>query len=163
MEIATRTNSTITLFHRANSQLKKPLFFNIVTTISYAFLPVMNTSLHATLVKICMSFWNAFTLLSPLMEHITHHLAVLISAVWSPEMFSKHQWISVGTIFSSWRNSVTLFCFIYPSMSHAVLSDCPSAAICHMATKCNGILVGCFSLFFHARHPLLMLRANIIE
>jgi len=31
------------------------LFFNIVTTISYAFLPAMNKSLHAMLVKICTS------------------------------------------------------------------------------------------------------------
>jgi len=33
----------------------KALFFNIVTTISYAFSPVMNKSLHAMLVKICAS------------------------------------------------------------------------------------------------------------
>jgi hypothetical protein len=33
----------------------KTLFFNIVTTISYALLPVMNKSLRATLVKICTS------------------------------------------------------------------------------------------------------------
>ena len=31
----------------------KTLFFNILTTISYAFLPAMSKSLHATLVKIC--------------------------------------------------------------------------------------------------------------
>jgi len=33
----------------------KTLFFNLITTTSYAFLPVMNKSLHATLVKICTS------------------------------------------------------------------------------------------------------------
>ena len=31
--------------------------------------------------------------------------------------------------------------------SASILSDCPSAAICHMAKKCNGILVGRFILY----------------
>ena len=35
------------------------------------------------------------------------------------------------------------------SMSDAILSDCPSAASCCMATKCNGILVGRFCLYHH--------------
>ena len=34
------------------------LFFNIITTISYAFLPVMNKSLHAVLIKICVAIQN---------------------------------------------------------------------------------------------------------
>ena len=61
-------------------------------------------------------------------------------------MFSKCQWMSVGAFFSAWRNSVTHLCFILTSMSDAILSDCPSAAICHTATECNGILVGRFKL-----------------
>ena len=28
-------------------------------------------------------------------------------------------------------------------------SDCPSAAVCHTATKCNGILVGWFNFYCH--------------
>ena len=36
--------------------------------------------------------------------------------------------------FPAWRNSVTHFCFIRTSMSDAIWSDCPSAAICHTAT-----------------------------
>ena len=35
------------------------------------------------------------------------------------------------------------------SMSDTILSDCPSAAICHTATKFNGILVGKFSFYCH--------------
>ena len=35
------------------------------------------------------------------------------------------------------------------SMSDAILSDCPSAAICHMARKCNGILAGRFNPYCH--------------
>lgn len=45
------TKSTVALFVRVNSQLKTPLF-NIVTTISCAFWPVMNMSLRATHHKI---------------------------------------------------------------------------------------------------------------
>jgi len=48
METTADTESTLTLYGRTNSQL----LFNIVTTISYAFSPVMNKSLHAVLVKV---------------------------------------------------------------------------------------------------------------
>ena len=41
--------------------------------------------------------------------------------------------------FSTWRHSVPLHCFIRTAMSDTILSDCPSAAICHIATTCNGI------------------------
>jgi len=46
METTTESKCIRTLFDRANSQLP---FFNIVITISYAFLPVMNESPHAVL------------------------------------------------------------------------------------------------------------------
>jgi len=65
------------LFDRPNSQL----FFNIDTTISYVFLPVMSKSLHAVLVKICTSGDDP---LSPLLKRTTHCLAVLASTGWSP-------------------------------------------------------------------------------
>ena len=51
--------------------------------------------------------------------------------------------------FSTWRNSMPHFCFICTSMSDTTLSHCPSAAICHTATKCNGILVRRFNLYCH--------------
>ena len=35
---------------------------------------------------------------------------------------------------------MTHFFFIHSSTSDAILSDCPSAVICHTATMCNGIL-----------------------
>jgi len=56
------------------------------------------------------------------------------------------QWID---FFSTWRNSMTYLCFIHTSVLDSILSDCPSATICHMATKCNGILVGRFSNYWH--------------
>jgi len=42
---------------------------------------------------------------------------------------------------------ITHLYFIHALMSDTVLSDCPSAALCHTATTCNGILVGRFSLY----------------
>ena len=41
--------------------------------------------------------------------------------------------MSLGAIFSVWRNSVIHLCFICTLMSDITLSDCPSAAICYMA------------------------------
>ena len=55
----------------------------------------------------------------------------------------------IGCNFSAWRNSITHLCFICTSMSDAILSDCPSAVICHTATKFNGILAGRFNLCCH--------------
>ena len=78
MEITTDTVNSITLFDEANSQLQK-VFFNIVTTTSYAFLPSANKSLHATLIKIYSSKGTLPLLL--LLKCMTHHPIVLISTV----------------------------------------------------------------------------------
>jgi len=53
MENTTDARSTRTPLEQILSY--KTLFFNIVTTINYAFLPAMNKSLHAALVNICTS------------------------------------------------------------------------------------------------------------
>ena len=55
--------------------------------------------------------------------------------------------MTVGAIFSAWRNSIPHLCFICTSMSDAILSGCPSAAICHMATTCSAIWTRRFSLY----------------
>ena len=81
------------------------LFFNIVITISYAFSPATNNSLHAT-------------------RHPSGGHSLFHSCYGHP-------------------------CFISTSMSDAILSDCPSAAIRHTATKCNRILLGRFKLYCH--------------
>ena len=85
----------------------------------------------------------SFTSLSPLLKHATHLFTVLTSTGWSPSTVSKHPWMSVGAICSERRNSVAAIFFICTS----IVSECPSAAICHMATKCNGILEGRFNLY----------------
>ena len=72
------------------------------------------------------------------LPHCAHiHCSVSIT-------FIKCWWMSMGAIFSIWRNSVTHLSFIHASMSDAIVSDCPSAAISHMATTWNGILGGRF-------------------
>ena len=81
---------------------------------------------------------------STLLKYTTHFLAV-----WSPSVFSKGWWMSMSAIFSAWRNSVPQLCFIHTSTLVAMLSDCPSAAVCCMATTCNGILMGRFNLCCH--------------
>ena len=83
------------------------------------------------------------------LKHTSSHLTVLTSTIWSPEMFSKHWWMSVGAIFfqHGGRNSVPHFCFICTSMSDTILSECLSADSCHVARECNGVLVGRFNLY----------------
>ena len=109
----------------------KAVFFHIVTTINCTFLPATR-SLHVTAV-------TAETL-----HPVPHcaHIHCLVS-----RNICKHQWLTVGAIFSMWRNSFPHLCFIGTSMSDAILSDWPSAAICHIATKCNRVLVGRFNLY----------------
>lgn len=43
-----------------------------------------------------------------LLKHINHHLTVLTSTVWSLLTLSNHWWMSIGTIFTAWRNSIPL-------------------------------------------------------
>jgi len=60
-----------------------------------------------------------------------------------------------GCNFSAWRNLITHLCFIRTSMSDTMLSECPSAAICHMATTRNRILLRRFSLYCHTTNICL--------
>ena len=97
----------------------------------------------------CSNLHRRKWLLSPLLKCTTYCLTVLTSTVWSPETFSKHQWMSMGAISSAWRNSITHLCFIHNSMSDAILSDCSSVAVCHTAAKCNATLERRFNLCCH--------------
>ena len=106
----------------------KTLFYKIVTVMNYAFLSAMNYSLHAVLIKICTRGGDT---LSPLLKNTTHHLTVLTFTVGSRETFSKCQWMSVGAIFSTWRNSMTYIYFICTSRSRVMLTDCPLC--CHLS------------------------------
>lgn len=50
-------------------------------------------------------------------------------------MLSKYWWMSVGSIFSTWKH----LCFLHTSMSGTLLPNCPPVAICHTATIRSGI------------------------
>jgi len=71
------TKSAITV-ERIHSY--KTLFCNVLPTISYAFSPVMNKSLHAVHIKICTSGGDPLSL-SPLLKRTTDHFTVLTSTV----------------------------------------------------------------------------------
>ena len=126
--------------------------FRQITTVSYALLPAKNKSLNAVLIKICSSggdpvllyqCWNT----SPTASLCSHPLFLLHKCSTSISEY----WHSVihGCYLFARRNSVAHLCFIHSSMSDAILSDCPCAAICHTATTCNGILAGGFHLYCH--------------
>ena len=166
METTTDTKSTITLFDRTNSQLQNTVFqfSNTVTTISYAFSSVMNKSLYATLVKICMAIWNVACL-----SHCCHHCwnTPSTASLCSHPLFGlcKHsasidecQWVP---FFPKQKNSMKHLCFISISTSDTILSGCPPAAICHTATKCNAICGKVLPLLPFHKHPPLMSWANI--
>ena len=104
----------------------KTLFFNADTTISCLFLSAMNKTTHATLIKICTSGDDPLPL-SPLQKHTTYHLTELTSTVSSAETSRKDQSVSMGAIFSAWRNQMPHLYLIWIFMSEAIPSDCPSA------------------------------------
>ena len=126
----------------------KTLFFNIVTTTSCVFSPAMNKSPSAVLIKIYTSR-GYLLLLLPLLKCTT------CPSLWSYPLFGLHK-CSANTDECQWCNffcmkefSHTPLCSISTSMSDVNLSDCPSAAICRMATKWNGMLVGRFNIYYH--------------
>ena len=152
MHTTTDLKSTITLFDRANSQLQNIIFQRIL----HCYLRIFTNNAQEAACCACKNFLGHLSLL-PLLKHTTHCLSVLTSTVWFPEMFSKHQWMSVDAIFSSWRNSVTALCSIHTSMSDTIQSDCPLVAVCHTPTECSGILVEMFSLYCHTTNTYLWL------
>jgi len=84
---------------------------------------------------------------APWLKHTTHCLIVLTTlcfTLWSPETFSKCQWLSMGAIFSTWWNSVAYLCL---SMSDTIFVRLPLHAIYHTATKGNRILMRRFYLY----------------
>ena len=53
-------------------------------------------------------------------------------------------------------------CFTHTFMSAAILSDCPSTAICSMVTKCNVELLGRFNLYCHINDLHLQCQGPIL-
>ena len=123
METTTDTKSTITLVYRVSSQLQNTIC-NIVITVSYAFSPVMNSSLHASLV----------TIYPRRVEPLFHRCCDNVIARKMLSTRSNSHCAHIHSLVLCVEEKITLIC---ASISDTVLSDCPSAAICDMATKCN--------------------------
>jgi len=123
-----RHNTYSNTVWRSKFSACKMLFFNTVTTISCAFSPAMNKSLHAVLVEVCTSWGDPWPL-SPLLKCTTHRLSVLTSTVWSPGMLSKHWWMSLG--FSTWRNLIPSLCSI--CNSHVRCHSVRLSLCCHLS------------------------------
>jgi len=115
-----------------------------------AFSPVMNKSLYAVLIVTCTSG----SVLLSLLKHTASTASLCLCPVFGDHKHSADvdecQWWN-----SVCRNSMTDLCFIYAFVSDIVLSDCPSAAICLIATKCNGIFAGSLSLYYHTTNICL--------
>ena len=113
-------------------------FFSIVNTTRYAFLPVMNKVLHAALIRIC-------TIRGDQLPWVT---TVETSLTASP---CSHQLFGLYNCSASINECQWVQFFLHGGIPwHAVASVvCPSAAICHMARKYNGILVVRLNLYCH--------------
>ena len=101
--------------------------------------------------------------LSPMAEehHPPPHCAYIHCLVF---INIKHMSVKVSgyRFFSTGRNSTTHLCFMSTSTSDAILSDRPSAAICHTTTKIYENVGGKAQPILPYHHHLpLMSRANI--
>ena len=141
METTTDSKSTIMLMEQNLSY--KMLFFNIVTTISYAFFcqqwsrACVQSSLRSVPAEVacccCHHCWNA----QWGGEQCSHQFFGL------HKQFSKSQWMRCFPCKG-------IQCHPFASSAlpcHTILSEFPSAAICHTATTWNGISVGRFNLY----------------
>ena len=156
MEITTDTKNAITLFDRANSQLQNTVFQRSHHHLLCIFAS-NEQELHAALIKICTSATDPLWLL-PMLKHTIHNLTVLTATAGLHKCSSsidECQWVP---FFSTRRTSMTHLCFTCTFISDVILSDCLSAAICHMATTWNtGGKVQ--PLLLYHQHPPLTSRA----
>ena len=125
------TKSTLASFDRANSQLQN--IFQPSHHIICAFLPMMNKSQHAVFIKVCTGRGDP---LFHMMASLLGKCCPYSLSFTSPSFFLTGHFTDTP--------------FIHTSMSDAILSDCPSAAICHMEATCNEILEGRVSVHCHA-------------
>lgn len=132
-EMKADTESTITPFDRANSQLQNAIFQHSHHHYLTHFFSKQRTRPCMPHSKICTSRGDPLPLLPPL-KCTTHCLTALTPTVWSPQTFSKRQ-MAVGAIFSAMEEfSDTPLLHTYTSMSDTILSDC---LCCHLSQDNN--------------------------
>ena len=144
----------MTLFVKANSQLQNTIFPHCHHHFIYIFTSNENSP-HATLIKVCMASqwllschchrcWNT--------PHITSlcysHYFVAINVHKSSVNVTGYNLFYVEEF------SETPLLHMYFQVRHQIIR-LPSAAISHMASKCNGILVGSSSLHCHTTNVVL--------
>ena len=152
METTTDTKSTITQIDRANSQLQNTVFQRSHHHLLCIFAS-NEQELHAALIKICTSATDPLWLL-PMLKHTIHNLTVLTATAGLHKCSSsidECQWVP----FLLHRGVPLHNCSILTSRSDTILSNCLSAAIHHMATKRNRMLVGRFKPFCHSTNICL--------
>jgi len=150
MESTTHTRSTITLSDRENLQLKNNIFQHS-TTSQFTHMSIWRCSLFCgvTAVHGHLERGLSFMSLSPQLKCTTTPHCAHIHCLVSRSIQQVSVNISGCNSFCVEEFSSTpLLC--RHTYVRSILSDCPSAAICHRATKCNGILVGRFRLYCRA-------------
>lgn len=153
-ENSIRSKTTIMLFDERIIHYKIPIF-NLVAAISHVFSPVMNESLCVRLIKVCT---NRGDLLSLLLIHTTCHLTCLHPVL---GLRDKPVWMNISRcIFPMLRNSTAPFSFTHTSMPDRMLWDCPSAASCLMAIRCNRTLARKFVLYCYTTSICLWQRGS---
>jgi hypothetical protein len=81
----------------------------------------------------------SFSSLPSSLTCLTHCPAVLPTlTVMFPKTFFKHQWISMGAMFSALKNFIPPRCFIHISMSPSIFIENYSSAIWHAVLKLAG-------------------------
>ena len=121
------------------------LFFNTVTT-TINFCQWRTRVFMLCLWKFAREKVTTVTIASAKMHHPLPHCAHIHCLV---SVNTQQMSMTVNGCHCSCIVSSPHLHFIHPFTSDAILSDCPSAAICHTTTTCSGILVGKFILCCH--------------
>jgi len=137
----TSDTKSSTLIDGANPQLQNTILQH--TSISYTFLLAMNKSLYA----MQHQRWPTAAVMTPGTYHPPPHCAhihclLFINIQQALRNVNECHFLLCGGV--QWY---TFASYTFPCQMPFCLTGPPFAAICHMATKCNGILVGRPSLY----------------
>ena len=150
METTTDTKSTVTLFCRPNSQLQSIIFQH-----SHHCLLICVDELIEVLF---IARYDSCACLSRIL--LVFCIAVFTAEMHHPPTRCAHALCLVSMNFQQASVSVSgcyFFCMeefsdtplLHTHFWYVILSDCPSAAICNIATTWNGIPVRRFNLYCH--------------
>lgn len=136
-------------YNRQNTIQKH--YLSTVTTIIYAFSPAMTKSLHAVLIKFCAT--EVSTLTTTEMHDPLSHCAD--NCCWVSVNIQQVLMNGRGFNFFFSREEFEHTCVLYTLQCQTQFCHCPSAAICHTATKYNGLSARRFNLYCHATNIYL--------